>query len=151
MCLKVVLLNQSSYYHLSLDGKLGDGVKAVATADQPIAFNAAYSAGADGVVAWDCPGAFPPACAHNASLCRRNATKALITDVVGPIVKRLQDNVAACSAANCSGHGRCKVLPGLQPPSPLRVTQPAEEGGGQQCWCAPGFSGPACTEEVPRA
>ena len=115
----------------------------------PIPFLAAYAAGAAGVVSWDCPGAFAAhfvgACPLNASKdvmveCRTNATRLLIRTEMGPMVKEMLSGVAACSKANCSGRGRCSLLPwadaGYYPPQK------------ELCVCDAGRAGTHCESQL---
>ena len=54
------------------------------------------------------------------------AVASVLQDITGPIGQRLLGNIADCSRANCSGHGRCQ---------PLHTST---------CDCFAGFRGPHC-------
>lgn len=135
--------------HLSLSGKIGDGWKPVAQHDMPIPFLASYAAGAAGVISWDCPGAFAPhyvgPCPANETkvACRVNATRQLILTEMGPMVKSMLAGVEACAAANCSGHGRCSLLPW---PGTAAYYPPV--AGAPPCVCDPGRTGLRCDNTV---
>ena len=63
-----------------------------------------------------------------------------IQQQTGPLIKDFEARVVACSAAHCSGHGRCKHVPETK----LQSTAGAVAA---TCVCFEGFSGPACAEQ----
>ena len=76
-----------------------------------------YELGAAGVLVWvDVEEANKP-----------QAVASVLQDITGPIGQRLLGDIADCSRANCSGHGRCQ---------PLHTST---------CDCFAGFRGPHCT------
>ena len=152
-----VLPYQWSYYHNSLDGKYGDGLKALTPESQPWPFELSYDAGAAGVVMWDCPAA----CACNTvqlfvstrlltlrwlgAVHRVNATRKLIDEQVGPLALSVIQRAAACAAEHCSDHGRCASLGG-------NVRDGGRTGGGAltppACVCDDGWSGAQCGQHT---
>ena len=96
-----VLPYQWSFFHNSLDGRYGDGLVPLNATEQAWAFNLPYSAGASGLVMWDCPQSFNK---------RVNQTRELIETEVGPLALSIVQRSAACAKQFCSGHGACTPL-----------------------------------------
>jgi hypothetical protein len=117
---------QWSYFHQSLDGKLADGVAPVPTPLQSLPFDASFEAGADGVIMWDCPGAFGHRTVQD--------TQALTMSVVGPAAQAVLQAAHNCSVSHCSGNGRCASL-----------KQAARVAGAVECWCFSGWQGTDCS------
>jgi hypothetical protein len=95
---------------------------------QASAFTAAYEAGADAVVLWDCAKFSPRAAGAGA--------KSVMNGVVGPLARRLLTAACGCAAAECSGRGRCREL------KAGAAAGPAVAGGG--CVCDQGYAGASC-------
>ena len=91
-----------------------------------------YNVGADGLVVW---GATVEA--------QGGANWETYVDYIfgstGPLIAGFQHKVAACSAAHCSGRGRCAVV------EPAVGDRMAES---DDCECFDGFTGPHCTQPL---
>lgn len=93
--------------------------------------------GADGVVLWGASSDY------HGSGCAMVAGE--LSDFAGDTMDECVHNRIACSAAKCSGHGRCidyseaaLLQTCLESSSAKRVTV--------TCRCDPGYSGPSCAE-----
>eukprot|EP01050_Picozoa_sp_SAG11_P013716 SAG11_NODE_1622_length_4561_cov_2.741820_1_plen_1115_part_00 len=110
--------------------------------DAILDFLSPYNYGADGLVVWGDAGG---GCAKGLScMCdpahggpTHPSYFENIQQQTGPLIKDFEARVAACSAAHCSGHGRCEHVPEVKLP-------PSTDAIVATCVCFEGFSGPAC-------
>ena len=113
-----------------------NGSQLLTADDATIELLSPYNAGADGLIVWGSTrnnrrtgkAIFP---AQGGANMQRYFD--FVRTVTGPLVAGFQRKLLACSAANCSGHGRCaSVGPG------------AGAVVGAPCECFDGFTGPGC-------
>ena len=109
------------------------GAKAMLdTADLASELLGPYNAGADGLILWgDDP--------ENAQYWD------FVANVSGPMLRSFEEKIEACAVANCSGHGRCLMVP-LPPLQAKEGDTVIPSGVTKVCECDLPWTGPSCAK-----